>query len=388
MARTGPQKIPGASQAYFYGTGQFSGTDMEVNCGVVHTTESRTLPTYADSQGRHGAMAPTVTGLPDIKNRKIRWYQHFDVDESARALANKLGGVETNTLNAFQVELVGTCDDRYATTWAGKKAGVDYIHWPTAPEWALAEVAWLVRWLHDHHGIPLTCVKDWLAYGKDPRRPGITPASYGANPARMSFAQWRSFKGWCGHQHVPENDHGDPGSMDFARVIQLAKNSGKPTEPSPPPTTSSGTYTVKSGDTLSSIGQRLGVPWPDIAKANNISSPYRIYPGDELRIPKAAKPVPQKPVVSLSRLIAAARQDPPKAGTPVSYSGTKVVEDALVREGLLAKGLADGHFGTATVSAYSAWQRRLGYRGRDADGIPGRDSLTRLGRKYGFDVKD
>lgn len=218
MAKTGPQKIPGASQAYFYGTGRYSGADMEVNCGVVHTTEGRSLPSY-----NGGAMAPTVTGMPNIKGRTIRWYQHYDVDESARALANKLGGVETNTANAFQIELVGTCDDKYRTTWSGAKAGVDYLHWPTAPDWALVEVAWLVKWLNQNHGIPLTCVKDWLAYGKDSRRPGITPASYGASPARMTFAQWRSFKGWCGHQHVPENDHGDPGSMDFARVIQLAK---------------------------------------------------------------------------------------------------------------------------------------------------------------------
>ena len=218
MAKTGPQKIPGASQAYFYGNGRYSGSNMEVNCGVVHTTEGMSLPSYSG-----GSMAPTVTGVPNMKDRTIRWYQHFDVDESARALANKLGGVETNTANAFQIELVGTCDDKYAKTWSGKKAGVDYIHWPTAPEWALAEVAWLVRWLNQNHGIPITCVKDWLAYGKDSRRPGVTPASYGASPARMSMSAWRSFKGWCGHQHVPENDHGDPGSMNFARVIAIAK---------------------------------------------------------------------------------------------------------------------------------------------------------------------
>lgn len=225
MARTGPQKIPGASQAYFYGTGRYSGSDMEVNCGVVHTTEGINLPSY-----NGGAMAPTVTGVPLLKERTLRWYQHYDVDESARALANKLGGVETNTANVFQIELVGTCDDRYATTWSGRRAGVDYLHWPTAPDWALAEVAWLVRWLNQNHGIPLSCVKDWLAYGKDSRRSGITPASYGANPARMTFAEWRSFKGWCGHQHVPENDHGDPGSMNFARVIAIANGQQANTE--------------------------------------------------------------------------------------------------------------------------------------------------------------
>lgn len=221
MSRTGPQKIPGASQAHFYGTGRYSGADMEVNCGVVHTTEGRTLPDYSG-----GALAPTVTGVPDCGDKKIRWSQHFDVDESARALVNKAGGVETNTANAFQVELVGTCDPKTRDAWvkAGHRQDVTFIFWPQAPEWALAEVAWLVRWLHDNHGVPLTCVRDWLAYGADVRRPGVTPASYGASPARMSQGEWRAFTGWCGHQHVPENDHGDPGAMDFARVITLAKS--------------------------------------------------------------------------------------------------------------------------------------------------------------------
>jgi hypothetical protein len=228
MTRTGPQKIPGASQAYFYGAGQYSGSAMEVNCGVVHTTEGRSLPSYSG-----GALAPTVTGVPDIAAKRIRWYQHYDVDESARALANKLGGVETNTANTFQIELVGTCDDTKKASWSGKRAGVDYLHWPTAPDWALAEVAWLVRWLHDYHGVPLTCVKDWLAYGKDSRRPGVTPASYGASPARMSMSAWRNFTGWCGHQHVPENDHGDPGNLDFARIIQLAKGASAPEQEDP-----------------------------------------------------------------------------------------------------------------------------------------------------------
>lgn len=44
------------------------------------------------------------------------------------------------------------------------------------------------------------------------------------------------------------------------------------------------TYTVKSGDCLSSIGTRLGVSWIDIANRNGIHSPYTIYPGQVLTI--------------------------------------------------------------------------------------------------------
>ncbi|MFF5980843.1 N-acetylmuramoyl-L-alanine amidase [Streptomyces olindensis] len=104
--------------------------------------------------------------------------------------------------------------------------------------------------------------------------------------------------------------------------------------------------------------------------------------------PAAPAPGSGQQVVDLSQLITAARADPPKKGTPVSYSGVKVVEDALVKEGLLARSLADGHFGTATQAAYGLWQMRCGWRGDDADGIPGIASLTKLGKRRGFDVKE
>ncbi|MFD4858480.1 peptidoglycan recognition protein family protein [Streptomyces atratus] len=106
------------------------------------------------------------------------------------------------------------------------------------------------------------------------------------------------------------------------------------------------------------------------------------------------KPVPTKPkpVVDLSRLIAAAKTDPPKKGTPVSYAGTRTVENALVKEGLLKKEYADGHYGTTTQAAMSAWQERCGYHGRNsgqaADGIPGMTTLKMLGKKYGFTVQN
>lgn len=44
------------------------------------------------------------------------------------------------------------------------------------------------------------------------------------------------------------------------------------------------TYTVKSGDTLSGIGAKTGVNWKTIASLNGISSPYTIYPGQVLKL--------------------------------------------------------------------------------------------------------
>jgi len=52
-----------------------------------------------------------------------------------------------------------------------------------------------------------------------------------------------------------------------------------------------GTYTVQPGDSLSLIGQKLGVPWQTIAQANSIEPPdYVITPGQVLIVPPIAQP--------------------------------------------------------------------------------------------------
>ena len=104
--------------------------------------------------------------------------------------------------------------------------------------------------------------------------------------------------------------------------------------------------------------------------------------------PPAPKPAPML-TVDLSRIILAARTDPGAAQGHQTYAnGVRVVEAALKSAGLLpSKYASDGSFGSTTVTAYRNWQLKLGYRGSDADGIPGLASLTKLGKKYGFAVK-
>jgi nucleoid-associated protein YgaU len=48
------------------------------------------------------------------------------------------------------------------------------------------------------------------------------------------------------------------------------------------------TYEVKSGDTLSKIGNHHGVSWQEIFEANKdtIKDPDKIFPGQTLRIPR------------------------------------------------------------------------------------------------------
>jgi hypothetical protein len=104
---------------------------------------------------------------------------------------------------------------------------------------------------------------------------------------------------------------------------------------------------------------------------------------------KADVKPPVKPVVDLSEVIRAAKLDPKAAQGHQTYpAGVKLVEAALKAEGFLAaKYAGDGSYGTTTIEAYKKWQKSLGYSGKDADGIPGTTSLTRLGARHGFNVK-
>lgn len=47
-------------------------------------------------------------------------------------------------------------------------------------------------------------------------------------------------------------------------------------------------YLVRSGDTLSEIGQRFGVTWDKLAHYNHIGNPDLIHPGETVCIPAAA----------------------------------------------------------------------------------------------------
>lgn len=54
--------------------------------------------------------------------------------------------------------------------------------------------------------------------------------------------------------------------------------------------TPEGRYRVRQGDTLYSIAFNYGLDWKDVARWNNVSRPYTIFPGQELRLtPSAAR---------------------------------------------------------------------------------------------------
>jgi hypothetical protein len=83
--------------------------------------------------------------------------------------------------------------------------------------------------------------------------------------------------------------------------------------------------------------------------------------------------------VSLSKVVQAAR-----SGSKAP--GVLIVQKALKREFGLDFSSGPGFFGPRTKDAYARWQRKMGFTGADADGIPGKTSLTRLGTKHRFTV--
>ncbi|MDH6448154.1 hypothetical protein M2155_000562 [Streptomyces sp. SAI-119] len=204
--KSGPQRYPGASTAYWYGS-RYPGSAMEVNVLCWHSTEGTSLPSYDG-----GSMAPNFTAKPDFAAKRLVWYQHFDFDVSSRALRNLTGGVETNTLNVGQVEIVGTCDPTTHAKWV--RSGIQHLYMPELPDWAIRDLAAFAKWANTSHGVPLSSGLTFKPY----------PSSYGTNGVRMTGTQWNNFTGHCGHQHVPENDHGDPGAFPMAAILAAAKN--------------------------------------------------------------------------------------------------------------------------------------------------------------------
>jgi len=88
------------------------------------------------------------------------------------------------------------------------------------------------------------------------------------------------------------------------------------------------------------------------------------------------------PSVNMEATVKAAQIDPRRADdtlTPGAKSSVLLVEQALQAMHLLDAKWVDGYFGTTTVAAYTEYQKSLGYTGLDANGLPGKTSLTKLG---------
>jgi hypothetical protein len=152
--------------------------------GVLHTTEGSSYAGACQIY-RLKSCAPHFT----VEGRDV--YQHIPINRAARALESLSGGVETNRWSAIQIEVVGRAANP---------------NWP--PE-TIESTRLLMAWIEAQTGI-------------EPRAPRFiaSSAAYGRNaPQRMAPDVWKQWNGWCGHQHVPENKHWDPGAAPMIALL-------------------------------------------------------------------------------------------------------------------------------------------------------------------------
>ncbi|MFE1767310.1 peptidoglycan-binding protein [Streptomyces angustmyceticus] len=305
-----------------------------------HTTESPAGGSYLTSIGayliRVGA-EPQV--IYDPATDKIG--QFGPLNQSGRALKND-GARRTNREGKvnIQVEVLG----RAASPWTN---GFDPATKPNFQRLLAAGRAW---------GIPDT----WPA-GKPPAYPG------GSSPRSRSV--WQEKAGHYGHSQVPSNDHGDPGAIDTTKVP--GKAAGGDTGSSGGGSNSTTTYTVKKGDTLSSIAKAHKTTVAKLVSINGLKDADKLSIGQKLKVPGAASK-PSTPTYE------------PFPGAAFFHGGRHSQIITAMGRRLVAEGC--GKYATgpgpnwtnADKSSYAAWQRKLGYSGDDANGVPGSKSWAAL----------
>lgn len=178
---------PGATPIIFQGSTGGTYVDAPFR-GVIHTTQSvdynpSTTSYYGHSNPPHFTVAR--------KSGVARVYQHYSIRVAARALANLDGGVQTNRQCAIQIEIAWRAENIEAL-----------------PQIMKDELRNLIRWISAEADIQREA----------PEFVGDEAYGNGAG-TRMSAQEWNAYNGWCGHQHVPENEHWDPGPIDIAYLL-------------------------------------------------------------------------------------------------------------------------------------------------------------------------
>ena len=302
--------MPGASRVQ-----KFTGNKHKspVTKIVLHTTEGSSWPGY-----NGGGNAPHFTVHRDGTIR-----QHIDTAQSAKALVNRSGGVETNNGGCIQIEFIGSCD----RAWA-RKHGLFFTEDATDED--LAGLAKVLAWISKEHGIPLTAVsKPWPT----------SNAAYRTAPQRLSYAEWRAFRGVLGHTHVPENDHWDPGAFPITRLLNLAR----------------GPVSIPAGGTSVPVVKPAAKPVPSTSKAPAFPLPRK--PGAMYYY--GPKDGPRTSVSGHQRNTGAPGDVVMQAGRWYS-KGLKMWQQRMLDRGWSGIGAADGLYGPKTERVVRQFQKSKG----------------------------
>jgi hypothetical protein len=152
---------------------------------VWHTTEGFGLPAYS-GDAPHFTLDP-LTG---------KLYQHVPITVASSSLKHPAGTVETNHAHAIQVELM-----LFSGTSPGGKAPQREVRNLTDGDYA--RIAALARWIEKYADVPRTA--------------GVT---FAVPAKRLTSSAWTKYAGHCGHEHVPNNDHWDPGALLIQKVLR------------------------------------------------------------------------------------------------------------------------------------------------------------------------
>jgi N-acetyl-anhydromuramyl-L-alanine amidase AmpD len=143
---------------------------------VLHTTEGSTIEGAESAYRASGGSTPHFT----ISPRGL--HQHIAVNLCAYSLKHPAGTAQTNRAGlVIQIEQVGFASE--------------------TDDWSDAyydRVGALCRWIARQTDVPLKQVS------------GSIHADY-SNPRRIPEDEFAEWSGVCGHVHVPNNDHTDPG---------------------------------------------------------------------------------------------------------------------------------------------------------------------------------
>lgn len=151
--------------------------------GVIHTTETTD---FGGKTHYHVAVKEEADGT-------IKWEQYIPFDGNAGGLLHNAGTVDTNKMGDYciQVAIIGYAKDAPTYSWNLLNALGDFM-----------------VWCNQEFGIKIDAP---LFYGS---------SAYGHDkPQRFTDQQWKDWDGWCGHQHVPNNEHWDPGKIDIYFLI-------------------------------------------------------------------------------------------------------------------------------------------------------------------------
>jgi len=129
-------------------------------------------------------------------------------------------------------------------------------------------------------------------------------------------------------------------------------------------------HRVRKGDTLYTIAWRYGLHFPELARWNNIGSPYTIYPGQSLRLFRSArkskrtapitsvKTKPKKPVETGKPKAKASRPPVPKSAA-AGYTGRKRLAWRWPTSGKLKQRFAKGDPGRKGIEISGSTGQRV-----------------------------